>query len=234
MHKHALRAIALAALIAAPSLAQAQIISQDNGGTTIDASGAGYGQSFVMPTSYNRITGAAVMLGMNTIYNPGSIGKQWSGLLTISLWNQLPNVANAGRLATGTNSIVLFGGPASFYGVNFGSILAVPNEEYYITFATTDSPASATALTAWMGANADVYGGSNPECSEASDWGYCEALLSDSGVLAGDYSSAVGDGSDMAFRIYGESVTTPEPASMVLIATGLVGVFGAARRRKQS
>jgi hypothetical protein len=54
--------------------------------------------------------------------------------------------------------------------------------------------------------------------------------------IGSEFTTAHGDRVDMTFRATFDSpvTATPEPASMTLMATGLVGMVGFARRRRKS
>lgn len=103
--------------------------------------------------------------------------------------------------------------------VNTGGVTLDPLAQYVAFFSTSGLGGSGT--TAWAQTSADYADGSFVYFNNADDLG---ALTTQSWDCTGCR--------DVAFQAnFSPVVATPEPASVVLLATGLIGIIGVARKR---
>lgn len=174
---------------------------------------------------------AITLSGVDLRYTSGSAvdftGTTVNGLLAIS-----SVVGNFGLLSVGTASVTT-------------AINSVFNLLVTFSSPTADSPISFDALLSGKVRNTGQGGlvvDFNPPDTEAgqvnttSEWVpfYAVGTNTEGNIRLTAYGTSVPAGGTAKLNGLVEAQVTPEPASIVLMGTGLFGVFGAARRRRQA
>ncbi|MES2176845.1 MAG: PEP-CTERM sorting domain-containing protein [Gemmatimonadota bacterium] len=215
MNKIIKRVALLAAVLLAPSMAQAQLIDQSNygsDGVSGPYTGVGYsntsmgnvffGQYFV--PQQNNIIGASIIL-----YNDGTTAKSF--YLGTEVYD-----ATDTFVTDGSNHWTNFlPGTYLIATVPFTPALVTPGQTYYLDYVILNDDFS-------------LYDSEIHYVIDTNEL-YPDGVAFRFDMENNNYSES----GDMVFEEYYEGAATPEPASMVLLATGLVGVIGVARRRRK-
>lgn len=194
--KRALKVLAGIAAFA-PMVLSAQVVNQNQPSNTVNManfSQTNLAQSFKQ--SVGNISGAG-------IFTRQDIGSG-SSVITINLWNLLPNAIGATKLATGSaNSSA----PGQWVDVFWSQLSIVTGQTYYLEFLSTNNTYAVGGDTGNPYADGQVY--ANAGFQPFSTYDY-------------------------TFRTYsGQSTSVvPEPATVSLMFGGLAALFAVARRRK--
>lgn len=194
------------ATVPAPRLV-AQFVDQEDSRPVIPTHWGGWiGETFT-PTATN-VSGAGVLARTTMVAFPG---VETHLTLSVELWTAPLYDPTAERLAAGTETFA--GHAASGYLDAFWTPVAVvPGTSYFVRYSQF-----------------------NPEGTRMEVW-------LDPTQLAGSYPGGTLNGNlsdyDLVFREFytpnSQVVPTPEPATLALVAIGLLGVVGVARRRTRT
>lgn len=206
------RAIAIAVVALAPS---ATLTAQ-----TVDQSQyLNFGRLNIVPgyvngTSFTPSGTTSVGAGF---YLVNSSGGTATGTLDVSLWTNLPQ--NGGtQLAFGSAAYSLGANGQSMFDAYWPTVAVTPGTSYFLQITSAPNASNASV---WDMFAANVYPGGQA---------YLDADGSGPGTNVNGNS-----GFDVTFEEFQETPTgAPEPASLVLIATGLVGVASVRRRMKRT
>lgn len=149
--------------------------------------------------SATNISGAGIFLFPN-----------WgtTDVVTISLWDNLPNQSVAKRLATASEK----GTQGTWFDVFWEPVSITPDTTYYLVFEGT---------TNTLAISGDPSGG-----------GYSRGMMFSSSGYLGPFAGF--PNYDHAFRTYASVPSVPEPETYALMLAGLCLVGWAARRRQQT
>ena len=210
----ALPALALLAAIAAPARAQTIDQSQPNVGSRYAGwqfSSIWQGQTFT-PTA-------------NTVAGAGFFLRGWgdnvstTGNLTVQLWSARPDLGGT-FLSGGTSPFTVSGSYAGggWFDVFWAPVSVTPNSSYALVLQTSN--ADYNVITGYDNGNYNSYTG--------GDTFYQMEFA----AVTDPYSS---NAADLAFREYSVGTSTvPEPASVALVAAGLIAMGGVARRKRMA
>lgn len=192
--------------IAAPM--SAQVVDQSNYG----ASGYfGSAQNWQGQT-FRPAAGTSAGAGFQVINTAGDV----SGTVNIQLWSALASTPGATLLASGSSAYSILSGQTAMLDAFWGAVAVTPGAQYFIAFnANNGSLVSLFTGDAYAGGQAQYnYSATDPTQSY----------------------TCCGGGYDLGFEEFSTSgvVATPEPASLALVATGLLGIGGVVRRRRQN
>ena len=208
--------------------AKAQVVDQQQlvvrpGGLAL---AAWVGETF-KPTA-STVAGAGV-----NILNYARDGA-WDATLTAQLWTGIPG-GSSRLLASGTTSVSRrpTGGvdAEGIEDVFWSAVDVTPGQEYFLAFHTTDGGQHRGVAT-WGYDYVSPY----PQFVGS----YRDGVLASMNAIsddpyAGPWDSSTFPNFDLTFREYSTSAVTPtpEPASIALVGTGLIGLGGIVRRRRQ-
>jgi PEP-CTERM motif len=136
-----------------------------------------------------------------------------SGTLSIQLWDQLASNPGATMIASGSTAFSIAGGTEAMFDVFWSAVTVNPGQEYFLAVNAGTSDINTTF-------SLNTY---------ASGQGYYNFDLTDP---RSPYTCC-GPTYDLGFEEYSSNaVAAPEPASIALLATGLFGIAGVARRKR--
>ncbi len=192
--------------------AQAQTVDQSNYNGQLYQTLADYWNGQTFTPSAATSSGAGFK-----IWNLG--GTTFNSVLEVELWGENPEIATwrSTYITGGTTSLSLVADQQAMIDVFWSAVGVIPGHEYFLAF--------------------HVSGGSNlvrPLYSDGEQYaaGYMYNSPSTVNHTFG-YARCPSCGNDYAFEEFTDSSPTPEPSTIVLMGTGILGVFYLQRRRRR-